>query len=73
MRSGTGWETLGEVWDGSGDTRGRLGWIGVPLGGPGLLGGTSGRIREGSGDTRGGPRRVKGPSGRSGPGQGTLG
>ena len=54
--------TLEDVREWSGDRRGGLKLVGVPKEGTGQIG-----------DPRGSPRRVEGPSGRSGPGRGTIG
>ena len=81
IREGSG--TLGEVQDGSGDTRRGLGRVRDPRGGPVFVGkptqkSTSGRGtleegQDGSGNPRGGPGLVWGHLGRFGFGQGTLG
>ena len=63
-RSGTGWRTLGKVWDGSGDLHGGPKQVGGPSGrfgtgrGPtgrsGMFRWTIGEVRDGSGDPWGG-------------------
>ena len=49
-----GWETLGEVWDGSWDSRGGPGQVGRPSVKCGIGGGTLKEVRYGSGDLWGG-------------------
>ena len=69
----TGWETLWEVRDGSGDPPEGLERVGGPSGRSGTDRSNLGEVRDGSGDPRGGPGRFGEPSGRSGMGTGTLG
>ena len=49
VKSGKGWETVGEVWDGSEDHRGCPGLVKVPRGGPGRVRGPSRRSGTGRG------------------------
>ena len=75
--------TIGEVRNGSGDPRRRLGWVGGPSGKSGTGRGTLVEVRDGWGnlgedldgwlDNQGGSGRVGGPSERFGTGGGPSG
>ena len=71
LRSGTGWGTFGEFWNGSGYPR-RCSETGRGPSGRSLTGQENlGEIRYGSGNAREGPGRVGGTSGKSGMCRGT--
>ena len=58
-RFGTGQGNLGEFRDWSGDTRGGPGRVGGPTGRSRTGRGTLDKVRDGLGDPRGGPERFK--------------
>ena len=72
LRSGTGRETLREVWDGSGGPLEGLEWVGGPFRRSGTGWGTIPKVWDGSGDPQRGQGRVVRPTWRSGTGREIL-